>query len=327
MLEAGGAGHRATGFFLRQPLFTCCKILILELKSDSLTCKFAEKTIMDWNALQLMLAVARAGTLSAASRRLSIDQTTVSRRLKALEADLGTALFSRIDGRLVPTEAGERAIAAAESMESSAGKLQESLSGSLQSCEGSVRLTAVPILMNRLLIPNLKPLLEKHPKLRLETIAETGNLSLSRRETDLALRFARPQKDAGLCRRLADLSYALYRTAAHQVTSDTLITFEETHAHLPQARWMARQAERGGIGQLRVNDAESALAAVHAGLGQSLLPEIIAAKDRSLKRVTEGPALLSREVWLLVHPEVRQLPRVQAVIDWLEGLFSLNGNA
>ncbi|TQV74364.1 LysR family transcriptional regulator [Denitrobaculum tricleocarpae] len=277
--------------------------------------------MMDWNALQLMLAVARAGTLSAAARRLSVDQTTVSRRLKALEADLGTALFSRIDGCLIPTQAGERAIAAAESMESSAGKLQERLSGALQSCEGSVRLTAVPILMNRLLIPNLEPLLAKHPRLQLETIAETGNLSLNRRETDLALRFARPQKDAGLCRHLADVSYALYGVAAGGRRSDALITYEETHAHLPQARWMSRQAERGGNGQLRVNDAESALAAVQAGLGLSLLPEILAASDRSLVRMTEGPAVLSREVWLLVHPEVRQLPRIQAVIDWLDKLF------
>lgn len=276
---------------------------------------------MDWNALQLVLAVARAGTLSAASRSLSIDQTTVSRRLKALEVDLGTALFSRIDGNLIPTEAGERAIAAAEAMETAAGSLQEGLSGSLQSCEGRVRLTAVPILMNRLLIPALAALLEKHQKLQLETIAETGNLSLSRRETDLALRFARPQKDAGLCRRLADIPYALYGSAAKRRGSDALITYDETHAHLPQARWMSRQAEKHSFTQLRVNDAESALIAVRAGLGQSLLPEIIAQDDPSLRRVTEGPAVLSREVWLLVHPEVRQLPRVQAVIDWLDGLF------
>ncbi len=276
---------------------------------------------MDWNALQLILAVARAGTLSAASRHLSIDQTTVSRRLKAFEANLGLPLFSRIDGSLIPTEAGERVIAAAETMETAAGGLQESLSGSLQSCEGRVRLTAVPILMNCLLIPALGPLLAQHPKLQLETIAETGNLSLNRRETDLALRFARPQKDAGLCRRLADVSYALYGTTAEGPQPKTLITYEETHAHLPQARWLSKQAEKHRIAQLRVNDAASALAAVRAGLGQSLLPEMIAQSDLSLRRVTDGPAVLSREVWLLVHPEVRQLPRVQAVIDWLDKLF------
>lgn len=282
---------------------------------------------MDWNALQLALAVARAGSLSGAARRLSVDQTTVSRRLKALEAELGTSLFSRIDGTLIPTEAGERAIAAAESMETAAGSLQEGLSGTLQNCAGVVRVTAVPILMNRLLIPNMARLLRKHPALQLESIAETGNLSLSRRETDLALRFARPQKDAGFCRRLANVSYALYSAAAGGRQSDSLITYEETHAHLPQARWMSRHADKDDWAQLRVNDAESALAAVRAGLGQSLLPEIIADRDPSLTRLTEGPAVLSREVWLLIHPEVRQLPRVQAVVDWLDGLFSVDRTA
>lgn len=273
---------------------------------------------MDWNALQLVLTVSRTESLSAAARRLAIDQTTVSRRLKGIEADLGTALFSRIEGRLVPTESGERVIAAAETMETAAADLSESLAGGLRSSEGRVRLTAVPLLMNRLLIPRLGDLLTKHPRLEIETIAESGNLSLSRRETDLALRFARPQKDAGLCRKLADLSYSSYHAQASGTRPLPWITYEETHAHLPQARWIARQGT--DTGTLRVNDADSALAAVRAGLGQTLLPDIVATKDASLLRVKSG--LLTREVWLMVHPEVRQLPRVQAVIDWLDEVFA-----
>ena len=275
----------------------------------------------DWNALQLVLSISRTESLSAAARRLSIDQTTVSRRLKAIEVDLGTALFSRIEGRLVPTEAGERVIATAEIMEIAAGQLAESLTGGLQSCEGRVRLTAVPILMNWFLIPQLGDLVGKHPRLEIEAIAESGNLSLNRRETDLALRFARPQKDAGLCRKLTDLPYSLYSAAETSAEPLPWITYEETHAHLPQARWVARQSTGELIGQLRINDADSALAAVRAGLGQALLPDIVAASDASLQRVKSG--VLTREVWLIVHPEIRQLPRIQAAIDWLDGIFAV----
>lgn len=282
---------------------------------------------MDWNSLRLVLAVSRAGSLSAAARRMKVDQTTVARRLKALESDLGTALFSRIDGRFLPTEAGERTIAAAEAMEIQASRLQEDLAGSLQHCDGTVRLTAVSILMNRLLIPRLGGLMAQHPRLELETVAESGNLSLSRRETDLAIRFARPQKDIGLCRRLGGLSYSVYKSiGSGATTSETppeaqWITYEETHAHLPQARWISKNVENSTIGQLRVNDAESVLEAVKSGLGLALLPDLIASNEAGLQRVTDGPAVLSREVWLLVHPDMRQLPRVQAVIDWLDGLF------
>lgn len=275
---------------------------------------------MDWNALQLVLAVSRTNSLSSAARRLAIDQTTVSRRLKTIEADLGIALFSRIEGRLVPTEPGEKVIAAAETMETAADGLAERLTGGLQHCEGRVRLTAVPLLMNRLLIPRLGELLTRHPGLEIETVAESGNLSLSRRETDLALRFARPQKDAGLCRKLAELPYSLYGAAERTARRHSWITYEETHAHLPQARWIARQNSGEKIGQLRVNDAESALAAVRAGQGQTLLPDIVAARDTSLRRVR--PGVLTREVWLMVHPEVRQLPRVQVLIDWMDSLFA-----
>ena len=275
---------------------------------------------MDWNTLQLVLAVSRAESLSAAARRLNVDQTTVSRRLKAIETDLGTALFSRVEGRLVPTEPGEKVIAAAEAMETAVDDLAENLTGGLQHCEGRVRLTAVPILTNRLLIPQLGDLFAKHPRLEIETIAESSNLSLSRRETDLALRFARPQKDAGLCRKLTDLFYSSYRAEDADDQPVPWITYDETHAHLPQARWIRQQGKDEKMSQLSVSDAESALAAVRAGAGQTLLPDIVAANDASLQCLQ--PAVISREVWLLVHSDVRQLPRIQAVIDWIDGIFS-----
>jgi DNA-binding transcriptional LysR family regulator len=181
--------------------------------------------------------------------------------------------------------------------------------------------------MNRLIIPRLGGLMAQHPRLELETVAESGNLSLSRRETDLAIRFARPQKGIGLCRRLGDLSYSVYKSIGSGATTPETppeaqwITYEETHAHLPQARWISKNVENSTIGQLRVNDAESVLEAVKSGLGLALLPDLIASNEAGLQRVTDGPAVLSREVWLLVHPDMRQLPRVQAVIDWLDGLF------
>lgn len=65
-----------------------------------------------------------------------------------------------------------------------------------------------------------------------------------------------------------------------------------------------------------VNDAESLLQAVSAGLGRSVLPDFVIDPDSEVKRVSSSP-VLRREVWLLVHPDVRHLPRVSVVIDWL----------
>ena len=198
---------------------------------------------MNWDDLRHLLAIARAGTLAGAARRLAVNQTTVARRLAALEAALGVRLFARAEGRLHPTKAGELALARAAEVEQEIEGLARGIAGTDRKPAGLVRLTAVPILVNRLLVPALPALSARHPRIRLELIAESRNLSLTRREADLALRLARPESGAGLLtRRLGDLDYAVYGPRGKAGDRLAWITYEEGLGHLPQARWIARQA-------------------------------------------------------------------------------------
>jgi DNA-binding transcriptional LysR family regulator len=271
----------------------------------------------DWNDLRLVLALARGGALSDGARRLGVDPTTASRRLRALERTLGVRVFGRADGRLMPTEAGERMLARAERVEAEVLGLDEEIGGGLARCEGMVRVTAVPVLVNRLILPRLHELLAAHPGLEIEAIAAGENLSFGRREADLALRLARPLIEAALCRRVGTLSYSVYAPAQRDPVDLPWITYDEAHAHLPQARWVAVQ---GGSAAVRVKDAEGLLAAVRAGLGKALLPDLAAADDPLLRRACEAEAVLVREIWLLIHPEVQPLRRVRVVTGWLADL-------
>src|SRR5690242_3613016 len=210
---------------------------------------------MDWDDLRHLLAVARAGTLSAAARRLGVDQTTVARRLAALEKALGVQLFERNDGLLRPTQAGERALARAAAAEQEIQELAQGAAGGDAAPAGLVRLTAVPILVNRLLIPALPALARRHTQIRLELIAEPRNLSLTRREADLALRLARPESGAGvLARRIGYLDYGVYVPRRKAITHRLpWITYEEGQGHLPQARWIATAAKEEGLAPLAVS--------------------------------------------------------------------------
>jgi DNA-binding transcriptional LysR family regulator len=93
-------------------------------------------------------------------------------------------------------------------------------------------------------------------------------------------------------------------------------------AHLPQARWIAANAARNDerIATVHVNDAEAMLEAVSAGLGRSLLPCIVADGDSRLRRINamRRVPVLARELWLLVHSELRKLDRIEAVVNWIE---------
>ncbi len=277
---------------------------------------------MDWDHLRFVLAVARAGTLAGAARRLGVDQTTVSRRLAAAELFLGARLFERVEGTLRPTAAGERAIARAARIEEEVKALEAGIDDGDATAAGVVRLTAVPILVNRLLVPALRHLQAAHPRIQLELVAEPKNLSLTRREADMALRLARPERGgSALTRRIGRLGYAAYGPRGLAPEDLPWIGYEEGQRHLPQARWLADTAEGGLPAPLLVNDAEALVGAVEAGLGRSLLPCCIAEGNDRLERLAPEIAL-SREVWLLAHHELRRHGRIQAVIAWLEELFA-----
>jgi DNA-binding transcriptional LysR family regulator len=277
---------------------------------------------MEWSDLRYVLMISRAGTLMAAARRLGVNQTTVARRLAAAEAALGVRLFERLDGILYPTRAGEAAVARAVQIEQEFDALEQGIGGTDTVPAGVVRLTAVPILVNHLLVPALPKLYATHPRLRIELIAEPRNLNLTKREADIALRLARPVGGTALARRVGQLDYAVY--ALHRGAAEDLpwITYEDGVSHLPQARWIAAEAAAPEPAPLLVNDAEALLQAVRAGLGKSLLPCGIADREPGLKRHGDGRVVLSREIWLLVHRDLRPQARIAAVIRWLEELLA-----
>lgn len=287
---------------------------------------------MNWNDLRYVLAIGRKSRIAEAARLLRVDDTTVTRRLAALEADLGRHLYHRLaGGTLELTETGQALAALAERMVKDLGTLTGGTNPASAGISGTIRLTAVPFVVNRILVPASGKLLQRFPELRLELIADSRDLSLTRREADMALRLARPQA-GGLrvkTRRVGVLRFAPY-VAKTQSTRRTApppwIGYDEAMGHLPQARWMqdAMKKDGGLPARLRVNDLEAALEAVAAGHGQTMLPCMIADADNRLRKLpVEGlPQDPARELWLLVHADLAGLERARVVARWIEDLFS-----
>jgi len=183
-------------------------------------------------------------------------------------------------------------------------------------------------------VPALRDLGRRAPDLHLELIAEPRDLSLTRREADMALRLARPAADAGaavLARRVGVVRYAAYVPAdADRDRARALpwIGYETGMSALPPARWIA--ARRGAAASpVALNDAAAILHAVAAGLGRSLLPCAVADRHPALRRqdLPGLPQPPSRELWLLTHPDQRELARIVAVQAWLEATLANAGIA
>jgi len=299
---------------------------------------------MNWNDLRYILAIGRANSLAAAARQIAVDETTVGRRLLAIEASLGARLFAKVPGgRLLPTEAGEVAMAHAERIEQEMNHLQLSVAGQDAAVIGTVRLTSVAVLVNRLLLPAMPELSAAHPGLRLEMLADLRYFSLMKREADIALRLGRPNQDTGaavLSRHIGTMVYEAYAPAAcsaREAAALPWLSYDESMAQLPQTKWMqmmaAREASESNgtsgdrLAPIALNDPEGILEAVRLGLGKSLLPTALFKGDKSLRRLknSDWPAMPSREIWLLTHPDQRRLARIAAVIDWLDEAIQARG--
>jgi len=278
---------------------------------------------LDWNDLRYVLWISRTGRLAGAAGKLGVNETTVARRLARVERLLRVRLFERDAGILRPTDSGQIVIRRAERIELDVDAVRDGVASADSIAVGKVRITAVPLVLNYILIPALPKLLSSYPRLQLELNADPRNLSVTNREADIALRMARPDKAyRAVARRVGVIDYAVYGASRRRPLP--WITHDPSGSHLPQVRWMARAvgSDREALASVVVNDSELALNAVRAGLGRTLLPCRIGDAVRELSRLSGAKPVLARDMWLIVHPDLKHLARVRAVIEWCDRLFS-----
>lgn len=279
---------------------------------------------MDWDDLRSFLAIAREGTLSAAARRLGVRQSTMGRRLAALETRAGVRLLERTPRGFRLTAAGEAARTEVERMEAAALAAERAVSGRDVRLEGMVRLTTVADFASAVLMPALCDLASRYPGIVVELIADDRTFSLAAREADLAIRLARPRGQSLLGRRIGTVSFGLYASeaylAAHRAPAlpgsageghRLILSRDETGAY-PELDALAAMAPKAVVA-LRTDSRVSQLAAVRAGLGIAVLGHHVAV-GAGLTRL-DSPPLPEREIWLVQHEDTRDVPRIRAVAD------------
>lgn len=279
---------------------------------------------LDWEDLRHFLALAVEGSLSAAARRLRVNHATVARRVAKLEAAVGQTLFERRPDGYALTAAGRAVLDEARGMEEAALGVLRRLD-TAASLEGPVRLTTTRSIAEDFLIRRLAPLRRAHPGIDLELLAELRVMSLARREADIAIRLGRPADSALAGRRIGLIGYGFYadadwcrRIAAGEPPA--FVAYDPDTDFVPEARWLAARFP-GARRAFRSNSQTGQLEAVRAGFGIALLPHYLAAPDPALRVIGLGDAPPPREVWLLVRPDLRRVPRIRAVAEAVAEIF------
>src|SRR5712675_552289 len=165
---------------------------------------------MDWDNLKFFLALAETGSLSRASEKLRVDHSTVARRIEMLEQDLGVRLVERLSRSYRLTAEGERVRDRAKEIQAGIADIARFAQGVDPSPSRLVRVSGPPTFLARFLAPRLLTFQAQHPGLRIELVGEPRQVSLSKGESDVALRMSRPHEKGVVARRLAVVAYGLY---------------------------------------------------------------------------------------------------------------------
>lgn len=168
---------------------------------------------INWDDLRYFLSVARTGSLTGSAAELQVSQSTVSRRISALEQDLHTTLFARHATGYFLTDQGRDVLRKVSAVEDSITALHIGLADLDANTEGTIRLATPESLAVNMIIPALPEFISRYPKLRLEIISGVGVADLSRYEADLAIRLVRPQSGNLIMQRLGVMNSAIYASA------------------------------------------------------------------------------------------------------------------
>jgi DNA-binding transcriptional LysR family regulator len=282
--------------------------------------------VLDWDDLRSFLAITRHGTLSAAARAVGVRQTTMGRRLAALEQRAGARLLNKTPRGYELTAAGEAILGNVERIEAETLAVERRITGRDVRLEGTVRVTSVESLAAEILMPIFAGLRSVHPGITIELVADIRNLSLSRREADVAVRVARLAQHDLAVRRIGALGYGLYAAPAYldAMGAPDFAGLGEGHAviltepelmGMPEMAWLTAALPRA-VPALRTNSRYNHRAAALAGLGLACLTRYLGDVAGLVRLDPPSPPPV-RELWLAVHTDIRHMPRIRAVTDAL----------
>jgi len=283
----------------------------------------APHSILDWDDLRLVLAVAEEGAISRAAQRLRLSHPTLSRRLRQTEQRLGTRLFERTPTACRPTPAGEEMRELAVRFRNEIAVLETRLAGRDQGINGSVRLTAPDAVSEYLLPHMLAEICRERPQLTIELVVSNQPLSLAERAADIALRVTNAPDPALKGRRVGTVAIAVYAekklAATHREAGNAQrpwVGYDGALACAGPGAWMAKNVPEEAI-RFRANTLLGAAKAIRSGLGFGVLPCFVGSSIPELISAAPPIAALETGLWLLLHPEIARIPRMRAASDAL----------
>ena len=283
--------------------------------------------MFDWTDLRYFLAVARGGTTIAAAKMLGVNQSTVQRRLAALEAYVGRELVERRPTGLTLSDLGKELLSYAEAVEQAAMAFERRSASSEDALVGTIRVTCSGAFAPTVMTPLVQTFRARYPSLKVDLIVSERNLDLSKGEADIAVRAGELRDDTLICRKLAEGSWAVYASHAYierhgkpekleDIEHHSIIAFAGGLAHHYFSKWLQTVASTARVAA-RSESMIGILMALKNGGGVGILPVQLGDAEPDLVRVIGPLPDLRSHFYLVVHPDLQKTLRVRTFIDFL----------
>lgn len=274
---------------------------------------------MNWDDLRVVSTINRTGSFNRAARLLDVDETTIARRLARIESALGVTLFVASQGRREPTDDCRRVLGHLATMEQATEAISTILNEP-HAAQRRLRLSTIGAIAHCYLAPALPELLEAEPDLVLALDTSDHNIAMSRWEADFALRLGRPSKGDFTVRRVGTLQFALVRPSDPTIVP-IVAAYPESLLETPEMQELVAQ-----LGAVRPRFETSDLVLVRrflaSGRAIGVLPDRLAAVLAGNPAIEIQPLEVTRDVWLLTQPHLREDSLARSVSEWCVRQFA-----
>jgi len=287
-----------------------------------------KRSPMDWNSMKVFLAIAEHGNLMAASKALNLSHSTVFRRLQDLEEKVGSSLFEKSNGQYQLNELGAELTQLGRSVANSFDDIERHIIGRDLVPQGRVKITCPTNFAYQYLPPLLAKFQLLHPDIKLEVLVSDQAINMSNRHADIALRVTSAPPESLVGRQLKSYQWALYASAQYLQKYGRPSELKELEAHqfigasghlnnMAAFTWLDKKYATKII--FRSDDLVTMAHMAGAGLGIAILPDDL--KTSSIKRLFTFKAAAANKLWVLTHPDLRNVERIKIVMRFLTKAF------
>ena len=294
--------------------------------------------MLDWNDIRIFLAVAIEGSTLAASKKLNINQTTVSRRMHALEGALGLTLFERDTRGYTLTSQGSAMYDVAKEMGSVAENVLARAHHLERVLDGVIRVTAAHSSMAHWVLPLISEYRKHNPGIHFETNAAENYVSLENGEADVAIRAAdKINGDSLIVRKLPSVKWGIFCSKSYLAVKGMPASLDDLKNHsvlsypkemvenVKLMKWLTQYLDSDKI----VSTVDSVItmsASLRSEEAVGVLPCVEGDPLHDLVMCFSNDKLTSG-LWLVASKEAYQEPRMRKFMKFVGDNFPRDGAA